>query len=786
MIVPLRKEDINTHTIIARPSRTFSSSSAGEVGTVSIYPKVNRVLKEVTKTSGTLYSDTSAPAAASSLKASIIASSINAEKVAAGYLAHARALTLSQRASKTKSITRYVPSFTQNKIRGRKNVIKNLLMPHNRPEGNSYNWSFSNYHCINFFSASGISNKYAIMYPNVTSSYALTSSTQSQGNYVVTGAFTFDFHIKIKKPTETSYKAGTIYHLSSCYAVSVISGSEKDEANRASNFRVLLQLGRSAGTKPSLALLGNSPNDLIFSSSAIMSASTWHHVTIAWGSNAVNAGTGTFIIDGVNAGTFVVPSSSINATYAQQYGGNPDVLVLGNFYEGANSSTNAQALWFSDDPSERYGITQLVSSPATEGPGVYSLDHPLSAELHDISLMRDYYPSQSDATPLRIDRNKYALYIPPVFISASPTRSFVSTHGGVLQSPFFEEDGTTSHPFNTTLAFGVGGKEINVENFVRDWATETWPRLHELTSSAISTTTDVKNADDHMYGQATFGRRNVTILPCDDGKFFPRYDAFDDYADDKTCDSFGDADLGWVSLENMVATSSLHLGSFEREDVTSTNRRSNIERQLSKALPENPSEDPDNQLTIYNRTRDNSSDLVVMFDVPSAFYGRSIDRGSVKLVDSAYTGTLGAMKFVLRDDGNGNLYRADCAEPATWNSVGNVFYDEGIILVKSPIFSLFGKNQFELSFRGYKKVNVMSLDVAAHPLSLNSSSNPSWNASYSPTAVRQQKGSYHTWLSSVNIHDEDMNVIVRAKLAQPFLKEENDEVTFRVKFDFLR
>ena len=45
------------------------------------------------------------------------------------------------------------------------------------------------------------------------------------------------------------------------------------------------------------------------------------------------------------------------------------------------------------------------------------------------------------------------------------------------------------------------------------------------------------------------------------------------------------------------------------------------------------------------------------------------------MYDSALTGSDGKVSMVLKDNGRGSLYRADClTKQATWSNVGNIFY----------------------------------------------------------------------------------------------------------------
>ena len=135
----------------------------------------------------------------------------------------------------------------------------------------------------------------------------------------------------------------------------------------------------------------------------------------------------------------------------------------------------------------------------------------------------------------------------------------------------------------------------------------------------------------------------------------------------------------------------------------------------------------------------------------------------------------------------GNLYRADANTPHfTQNSVGNIFYDEGIVLVKSPHLYFFGKNQYEISFRGVQNIFTTKYEVVATPGLLNSSSNATYveNAASLKPSGNPTDNEVFVYISGMNLHDENMNVVAKARLAQPVIKREGDKILFRVAFDY--
>jgi len=40
------------------------------------------------------------------------------------------------------------------------------------------------------------------------------------------------------------------------------------------------------------------------------------------------------------------------------------------------------------------------------------------------------------------------------------------------------------------------------------------------------------------------------------------------------------------------------------------------------------------------------------------------------------------------------------------------------------------------------------------------------------------------YITDINLHDENLNIIAKARLSQPFAKKDSDNVTFRLKMDY--
>ena len=203
-----------------------------------------------------------------------------------------------------------------------------------------------------------------------------------------------------------------------------------------------------------------------------------------------------------------------------------------------------------------------------------------------------------------------------------------------------------------------------------------------------------------------------------------------------------------------------------------------------RSCPENPGVASGSILTILQRTRDNSSDEVVFFDVSNMFYGGQIMKKSFSVMDSNVTGSGGKVKITFKDDGQGNLYRADSTSiHAKWNNVGTLLYEEGIAVIKSPNVPFFGKDQFEVNLRGVQNLHVLEINVPCQKGNINSSSNPVYKE-LSPSPYASNVGENFVYITGLNFHDENLNIIARTNLTQPVIKRDQDGYKFRVKLDF--
>jgi len=818
-IFKINPTDFQSITVTTNPARNYFSSSNGTTGSVRIFARKSFVEKDIESEDdpSTVFNESSLFNSWNSLKTNSnkknIFNNVNL------FLSDVNATSISLKKQKSLDIVRFTPTNIPSAGTFKKLAIKNNLSTYYRTAYPSANWGYCNYHSLNFFSSSTVPTSSVLLYPN---------SGKNDTRYLLTGAFSLDFHINPRYNSLDSsghFKAGTIFHLSSSYALSLVTGSLKDENGLPSGFRLQLQLERDANFSPSTVKKEN----VFLSNDNCLSFNHWHHVVVRWGTNKINHGTGSFVIDGVEQGTFNVFSSSLlKPVYSP--GGSSNILCIGNYYEGTNSGADKVSTFFNYSAASKEGLEYSFTSPPD--PVNFTFNHPLQAEVHNLTIKKFYVTDNDIAASGSAgltDLKNVAFYLPPFFTFDSPPRydsfnSYSKTQG-VLYSPSIKIQGITTTPFSVPMAFGADGHYINTENFLKDFANGILPKQLFLSASLVPAGTP-GTANQILYEQPQVRKRNLTILPCDDGTFYPNYDIFQvagsnvsikDYSSATTTtyvlkqdpkkvsyvDDLGNYLEGFISLNNMAFTGSWNKNNSEdlyiNQNIAPTTKdptKNLVGLSEAKAKESGTPlsllgldklykiQREETPYEISYKQQDGSSNQVTFFDISNLFYGLRILPGSFTIIDSNMKGSGGAVKIAIKDDGFGTLYRANSFTPhCTWNSVGTIFYNEGIIAIKNPHLYFFGENQYEISFKGEQNLHVLRTEVLAPQNYLNSSSNPSYIQVPSSNRPNEPDPNF-VYITGINFHDDNLNVIMKTQLAQPITKRNSEKILFRVKYDF--
>ena len=194
---------------------------------------------------------------------------------------------------------------------------------------------------------------------------------------------------------------------------------------------------------------------------------------------------------------------------------------------------------------------------------------------------------------------------------------------------------------------------------------------------------------------------------------------------------------------------------------------------------------------------------MLVLTVPAGMYGRSIKRGSLRLVDRAFS-SQGIVRTLV-DDSRGGLYISGSMFASSgsyiesyggveWNKVGNVFYDEGIIVIKDnslldfgavwPQSSLTPNDTLQVSFRGESRIPVKTLMCRIERGDINASLNQTfWDEEEDGDRVRRNP-SGSLYVSTVGLYNSEHELIGVARLAEPLRVRHRDRINIKLRMDF--
>lgn len=174
-----------------------------------------------------------------------------------------------------------------------------------------------------------------------------------------------------------------------------------------------------------------------------------------------------------------------------------------------------------------------------------------------------------------------------------------------------------------------------------------------------------------------------------------------------------------------------------------------------------------------------------IIELSSQIYNKKIQKDTFNILDVDLLGSNGKISMKIKDNGYGTLYRADCkSTQASWNYLGHLFYNEGIIVLQHPGIENFGYNSFRIDFRSENKMFVNEINIPCESGLINKSINSSYNSDLRSSSSAFDQDEEFVYITDINLHDENLNIIAKAKLAQPIPKKNTDNILFRLKMDY--
>lgn len=767
-------------TLLLSTHKSYSSSSSGVTGSVQLGARTSKNIRDLgSYTSDTTFSDATAASAVDALMQALSSTrsvSTNVSTVVNRYMNSARSVS---REDQRSSIVFSPKVYTFDPAAGddvlgsdysvrkyARRMISGSLVPAYATENQGKFFAVGNYFTHNFFTSNSVRSDSAYVFPNFDGAYP---------SYAVSKGLTIDLHLNPRYSSAavgSAFTAGTIVHVPGCYSLSLVTGSSKGPDGLPDKFRLVLSLMHSADVSPSVVDLDIAngsrayPQDLTYvCDNNAIARNTWNHISVSW-SNTVDAGVGTFWLNGREAGQFKPHRLTIYP------GTRPDALIVGNH---VGTSTPISRL-FNTKAATNEGL--LENSAYASGDPAVSLTNPLNAEIHSLKVYEQSISPEmrtnNGLTDSTWRENGLIFYMPPVFMHESPVRQ--------VPVSLFEKRAasSTTSPINVDLMFGVGGRDINLENFVRDITrfgrVGAYPRLLNLTSSLkTSYDSSERNFNNIFYADAINRKRNLSVLPNDDGSFRLTYQCIS-------------------SLTGVMSGSfKSYGGSFDYSQIDLTSLTAHYS--ATTPMPKGKSRtDPgasttqDAQGTNYYQVQYEDQETCLLFgsliDISTIHYGHRVKPGSFVIADYGVSGSGNRVGITLKEDKRNGLYRADAlTEHAHWNTQGLFYGNEGIGLVLAPTLPFFGKDTWKIELDTDASAHVFTMDVVVPEAAANVSQSPSY-ISFPPTTGSDEVAKNFVYIDTINVHDENLNVVARATLAQPILKRPNEEFLFRLKLDY--
>tara|TARA_A100001015_G_C14941780_1_gene692884 strand:- start:130 stop:1455 length:1326 start_codon:yes stop_codon:yes gene_type:complete len=379
-------------------------------------------------------------------------------------------------------------------------------------------------------------------------------------------------------------------------------------------------------------------------------------------------------------------------------------------------------------------------------------------------------------------------------------------------------------PYNTNHANIGGFANVNVHSFLKDYANLAFPFVHHVSESiGRSNGTGLSNHNRSHFPHeslntvfkltSSFGtlkghqHRNCFILPCDNGYFKPNYGTLNHptgsvflekggfFINTKNIGDLSDVrDSRLFFIDDAYAANSTFESLSEGASVTqdADSRYNNgiqlftVDRdEMTNNLPNLiiPSMDDPNIARSFDAS-DFVGPLTTIVDIPQLYYGNRIQPGSLRLKSALYDDPNQNSFIELRDNGHGVLYRHQTSgSAANWNKVGDVYYNEGLAYIRHPSLYAFADRDMIVEFKSDNNINVLETNVFCEASKVNSSSNPNYQQ-LRPSSAENEQANEFVYISTVYLHDDNLNVVAKAKMAQPVIKRSENKFLFRIKMDF--
>jgi len=661
----------------------------------------------------------------------------------------------------------------------------------------------------------GVERKPALVYKNENDQYKIDYSLSD-----------VSFHVEFWiKPDALQTDIGCVCQLHNNYAIMLIPDSDSVINDVPQKFSISLRTNEAADDGQTITgdtdHRDSSGTDHVYISSSILNVEEWHHVSIRWGRNFNNGMLTVYLnnvvideFDGISSashggiartGLIDIDSSSVTVSKALFIGGYPNTTSQREIWqefsdaqsgiEWSSAANGTNTVHAETGHLNNFDVKFTLLSEMTD---LRCFDFPRQEEIvaaewtrriFDVEKLLFYIPFYFDPNHENYTKRPYLLpnlgptnprqslqtspgiglisnkyysgqhaSIESLFVSSDAQKiQYCQNWGHVAGAPFihvqshFKEYVNQEIPvvlampdmtkFNSDVYPNYSGSDVvdvkilKIKYFIENWKNIPW--LHCWNSLVKPCTLNLGSSPSEIIEEnlSSFGK-SKTRIPLDMVSNF----------------NFDDDKFSAKILENDMI-----LGSYEYNQVN---------------------EDPINYPTdISISKQDILPPFSLVISIPTLYYANRIEEESFIITTKLHG------KDIVIVDLNGSLYIADKDNEPTGARIGHISYGFGYLCLFSPLVSGIGLEEIKIEFRGEKSMHVLQFDVRCPPGLANESKNVNYKK-LKATNNSNESDSIVTYVSTIYLHDENLNIIGKVKLAQPIQKREEDSFLFRIKMDF--
>ena len=664
-------------------------------------------------------------------------------------------------------------------------------------------WWVKNYHCLSLSSyddTDGNTKLPCLAYWNDRS-----GTQRYKIGWDSSDAVTIEFWVK---PCQEQTQPGTICHLPNNHAIVLLPYEDSLVNGIYHRYKVAMYVQAAAGATRTPAssdvTSDGASNAGIYVTDAVLELNKWSHVAIRWSENFNNGLLSVFVDgkletslteDGVYAGSrtgLVNTSWASTSEYTYTIGGWQSSAFKDVFGSYATEQDLKETSVMADYDTG-YAIDPILQlkSELTEfriWNKARTLEEILETKAKGLDSAEDLrFYVNFGFNPIE-DVPKFNRYIwMPDTQSGSKQKYYKEAANGFSK-------GNLSYnkvPFCTNNAYVAGVPIVQPHSFLQDLANNVFPVITGMPmftvaeswpgdSQFITANGFMKNVMETWKSIAWLRNLNSMIMPCDNGSFIPSFglnsnllhrEVFSEaikMAGSGIGDASSDYEIARFLDDEVFSVDSVAAEIDSNYSSGDGFQASAEQYKTSKLIEEGKLKDADFV-----------SPLSLVINIPQLYYGNRIRHESVILKWNSNT----EGKEIIVKDFEGALYRMNSRSNVKTAKVGHIDYENGILCVFSPLLTSLGIDNFDISFQGQKNMHVLQADIPCNSGVANISSNETYKNLKASANANETDGNV-TYISTIYLHDSNLNIIGKVNLAQPIVKREEDSFVFRVKLDF--